>query len=138
MLCAVADPAADYEIVRQELAMYNPEYCGRPHVVALNKMDLSDAAELHREVAQDILAVARRMQVTHRFWSVVYMYHKGRLSLCAPHVGVLQLVCRRTLPLLAGQECNINTRTMEFFIGCLLYIACLYIGAKIGRVGRLS
>ncbi|EIE18459.1 GTP-binding protein Obg/CgtA [Coccomyxa subellipsoidea C-169] len=62
---SAADPAADYEIVRQELAMYNPQYCGRPHVVALNKMDLSDAAELHREVAQDILAVARRMQVSH-------------------------------------------------------------------------
>lgn len=59
------DPAADYEVVRQELAMYNPQYCARPHVVALNKMDLADAAELHREIAQDILSVARRMQVTH-------------------------------------------------------------------------
>ena len=26
--------------VREELRMYNPEYCCRPHVVALNKMDL--------------------------------------------------------------------------------------------------
>jgi GTPase involved in cell partitioning and DNA repair len=57
------DPAGDYHVVRQELALYNPEYCARPHVVALNKMDLDDAAELHREAAQDILAVARRMQV---------------------------------------------------------------------------
>ncbi|CAL8465933.1 g5469 [Coccomyxa elongata] len=56
------DPAADYEVVRQELAMYNPQYCARPHLVALNKMDLADAAELHREIAQDILSVARRMQ----------------------------------------------------------------------------
>jgi GTPase involved in cell partitioning and DNA repair len=26
--------------VREELRMYNPEYCTRPHVVVLNKMDL--------------------------------------------------------------------------------------------------
>lgn len=57
------DPGGDYHVVRQELALYNPEYCARPHIVALNKMDLEDAAELHREAAQDILDVARRMQV---------------------------------------------------------------------------
>lgn len=61
-----ADPAADYEVVRQELALYNPQYCARPHVVALNKMDLPDAGELHREIAKDVLAVAMRMQVTSR------------------------------------------------------------------------
>jgi len=26
--------------VREELRMYNPEYCARPHVVVLNKFDL--------------------------------------------------------------------------------------------------
>lgn len=26
--------------VREELRMYNPDYCARPHVVALNKVDL--------------------------------------------------------------------------------------------------
>ena len=31
---------ADYLIVRRELQLYNPEYCARPHVVALNKADL--------------------------------------------------------------------------------------------------
>ena len=61
--CHAADPAADYEIVRQELALYNPGYCARPHVVALNKMDLPDAAALAMEVQQDILDAARRMQV---------------------------------------------------------------------------
>ena len=37
-----ADPAADYATVRRELALYNPEYVDRPHVVALNKEDLVD------------------------------------------------------------------------------------------------
>ena len=31
---------ADYLTVRRELQLYNPEYCARPHVVALNKADL--------------------------------------------------------------------------------------------------
>jgi GTPase len=43
---AAENPAADYWVVREELRMYNPEYCTRPFVVALNKMDLPDAAEL--------------------------------------------------------------------------------------------
>ena len=34
------DPVADYLTVRRELHLYNPEYCARPHVVALNKADL--------------------------------------------------------------------------------------------------
>ncbi|KXZ50121.1 hypothetical protein GPECTOR_18g95 [Gonium pectorale] len=34
------DPATDYYAVREELRMYNPDYCARPHVVALNKLDL--------------------------------------------------------------------------------------------------
>eukprot|EP00884_Botryococcus_braunii_P016670 jgi/Botrbrau1/3687/Bobra.0008s0015.2 len=34
------DPGEDYAVVRQELLMYNPEYCARPHIVALNKVDL--------------------------------------------------------------------------------------------------
>jgi GTPase len=43
---AADDPAADYWVVREELRMYNPEYCQRPCVVALNKMDLPDAGDL--------------------------------------------------------------------------------------------
>lgn len=43
---AAEDPAADYWVVREELRMYNPQYCARPHIVALNKMDLPDAEEL--------------------------------------------------------------------------------------------
>lgn len=37
------DPATDYLAVREELRMYNPSYVTRPHVVALNKMDIEDA-----------------------------------------------------------------------------------------------
>ena len=37
---SAADPATDYYAVREELRMYNPEYCAKPHVVALNKMDM--------------------------------------------------------------------------------------------------
>lgn len=36
--------------VREELRLYNPAYCARPHVVALNKMDLEDASGLKEEV----------------------------------------------------------------------------------------
>ncbi|KAI8469774.1 MAG: GTP-binding protein Obg/CgtA [Monoraphidium minutum] len=43
---SAADPATDYWAVREELRMYNPDYCTRPHVVALNKMDLEDAGGL--------------------------------------------------------------------------------------------
>ena len=43
---AAEDPAADYWVVREELRMFNPEYCSRPTVVVLNKMDLPDASEL--------------------------------------------------------------------------------------------
>ena len=53
----------DYWAVREELRMYNPEYCARPHVVALNKMDLQDAAQLQEEIASEVLSMARRIQV---------------------------------------------------------------------------
>ena len=57
------DPAIDYWAVREELRMYNPEYCARPHVVALNKMDLQDAAQLQEEIASEVLTMAHRIQV---------------------------------------------------------------------------
>lgn len=43
---AAENPAADYWVVREELRMFNPAYCQRPCVVAINKMDLPDAHEL--------------------------------------------------------------------------------------------
>ncbi len=48
------DPSTDYWAVREELRMYNPDYVTRPHVVALNKMDLEDAGELRSEVAHEV------------------------------------------------------------------------------------
>ena len=64
-VCVCADdPAVDYWAVREELRMYNPEYCARPHVVALNKMDLQDAAQLQEEIASEVLSMARRIQVS--------------------------------------------------------------------------
>jgi len=54
------DPATDYYAVREELRMYNPDYCARPHVVALNKMDLEDAGALREEVAEAVRAAAAR------------------------------------------------------------------------------
>lgn len=61
-LCA-DDPATDYWAVREELRMYNPEYCVRPHVVALNKMDLQEASDLQEEIAAEIQTRAQQIQV---------------------------------------------------------------------------
>ena len=65
--------------------MYNPEYCARPHVVALNKMDLQDAVQLQEEIASEVLTMARRIQVGARL-SVDHcmqsMYHSGSAWLC--------------------------------------------------------
>ena len=46
--------------------MYNPEYCARPHVVALNKVDMPDAADLREELAAEIGIMAQRIQVRKR------------------------------------------------------------------------
>ncbi|DBA71229.1 TPA: GTPase Obg 1, variant 2 [Trebouxia sp. C0005] len=59
---ATDDPAMDYWAVREELRMYNPEYCARPHIVALNKMDLQEAAHLQAEIAAEVLTMAHRIQ----------------------------------------------------------------------------
>jgi GTPase involved in cell partitioning and DNA repair len=64
------DPVADYCVVRRELALYNPEYCARPHVVALNKLDLLPAAHGAglapapdaAALVDDILAAAQALQ----------------------------------------------------------------------------
>ena len=74
---AAPDPAADYWAVREELRMYNPEYTARPHVVALNKMDLDDAAELREEVTSEVLSgrfahcLDRTVQTSYRLCTPV-------------------------------------------------------------------
>jgi GTPase involved in cell partitioning and DNA repair len=37
--CSQPEPWADYLAVREELWLYNPGYCARPHLLALNKID---------------------------------------------------------------------------------------------------
>lgn len=54
-------------MVREELRLYNPSYCGKPHVVALNKMDLEDACDLEEELCSDLTAMAAQMQARHFF-----------------------------------------------------------------------
>ena len=76
--------------MRQELALYNPGYCARPHAVALNKMDLEDASALAEEVQQDILDAARRMQVRfplHGCFHAAPRMHKNRRPGAAGHPG---------------------------------------------------
>jgi hypothetical protein len=61
-------------VVRRELALYNPEYCARPHVVALNKLDLLPAAHGAglapapdaAALVAGILAAARALQARPR------------------------------------------------------------------------
>ena len=60
---------ADYCAVRRELQLYNPEYCARPHLVALNKTDLlpeeqgGPGAARAGVLETGILGAAQRMQV---------------------------------------------------------------------------
>lgn len=54
MDCSSEDPVADFVTIREELRMYNPEYCSRPYVVALNKMDLPEALSRGVEVVEGI------------------------------------------------------------------------------------
>mmetsp|Transcript_22537 Transcript_22537/g.62263 ORF Transcript_22537/g.62263 Transcript_22537/m.62263 type:complete len:729 (-) Transcript_22537:171-2357(-) len=58
--CSMEDPATDYFVVREELRMYNPEYCARPHVVVLNKFDLPAASQRCDEVISALLAVSEQ------------------------------------------------------------------------------
>jgi GTPase involved in cell partitioning and DNA repair len=48
------NPVEDYKTVREELRLYNPEYVQRPHVLALNKMDLEWAALRTEELTSAI------------------------------------------------------------------------------------
>jgi GTP-binding protein len=41
----VRDPLVDFEVINRELAAYDPELASRPQVVALSKLDVTEAAE---------------------------------------------------------------------------------------------
>lgn len=51
------DPVSDYAVVREELMLYNPEYVTRPHILALNKMDLEWAALRTEEIRAGVEAL---------------------------------------------------------------------------------
>ena len=51
------DPVGDYAVVREELRLYNPEYVTRPHILALNKMDLEWAALRTEELREGVAAL---------------------------------------------------------------------------------
>lgn len=53
---------SDYWVVREELRMYNPEYTRRPHVVALNKIDLVEDQEHLDSLVDKIMTVARELK----------------------------------------------------------------------------
>lgn len=52
----------DYRAVREELRLYNPEYCLRPHVVALNKVDMLGPEKV-AEGCKAIKQCAEQLQV---------------------------------------------------------------------------
>lgn len=58
------DPIADFITIREELRMYNPDYCVRPFVVALNKMDLDEASCRKDELISGIHDAADGLQKT--------------------------------------------------------------------------
>lgn len=62
--------------------MYNPEYCARPHVVALNKIDMPDAAELQEEIAAEIAIMAQKIQV--HCWHRWVLVHHPCQAHCSP------------------------------------------------------
>eukprot|EP00210_Caulerpa_lentillifera_P000784 g759.t1 len=59
-----SDPGADYESIRLELWMYNPQYCHRPHIIALNMIDKIEESSLNRieEISTEIKQTAKIFQ----------------------------------------------------------------------------
>lgn len=47
------DPLADYAQINTELSLFDPELGRKPQIVALNKMDMPEAAERAEKIAQD-------------------------------------------------------------------------------------
>ena len=59
---SLPDPVTDYETIREELRMYNPQYCERLHLVALNKIDLVQSPERLGEMMDGIRGVAQNLR----------------------------------------------------------------------------
>ena len=50
-------------MVREELRLYNPEYCERPHVVAINKCDLFQSPADSSQLVDRLQGLAAQLQV---------------------------------------------------------------------------
>ncbi len=48
------DPLADWAMINEELALYNPELAAKPQLVVLNKIDLPDVLELEPVIRAEI------------------------------------------------------------------------------------
>lgn len=49
------DPVGDYDAIRTELELFNPELVGKPSVVAYNKMDIPDSSDYWEDVRASLL-----------------------------------------------------------------------------------
>ena len=66
---AAVDPLDDYRVVREELRLYNPEYCTRPHVVALNKCDMFESPSNSSHLVAQLQDLATQLQVSLRCYT---------------------------------------------------------------------
>ncbi|XP_030950650.1 probable GTP-binding protein OBGC2 isoform X2 [Quercus lobata] len=51
---AAENPVNDYQTVKEELRMYNPDYLERPYIVVLNKIDLPEARDRLPSLTEEI------------------------------------------------------------------------------------
>lgn len=58
------DPLEDYQILCEELQMYNPDYLDRPHIVVLNKLDLPEAKARFEPLREQILLLSTQSSTT--------------------------------------------------------------------------
>ncbi len=65
------DPADDFDVIRRELALFEPSLASRRQIVAANKMDLPDAAERLRALR------ARRQDYRGRIYPISALTGKG-------------------------------------------------------------
>ena len=101
---SAADPVGDYLAVREELWLYNPEYCERPHVLALNKIDiLDDAAAAAAETASPPALVQQ--------FTAALQEHGGRLGMPTGIFPVSAVTGEGLKPLLDHLRDVINAAT---------------------------
>jgi GTP-binding protein len=53
------DPVTDFNIINQELALYDPELAGKNQVVAVSKIDLAEVVEARNAIAQKFAALGK-------------------------------------------------------------------------------